>query len=87
MASKLRCPCEGKYPGCKLCLGGGFYPYEPGPRGWMPFVCPTCNGSGYMETASEASQECPTCHKTGNIDPANPPVTMMNRIRKIFFGG
>ena len=79
---RVRCPC-GRNPSCKLCEGAGVYAYDPGPRGWMPFICPTCEGKGIIGE----SQECPTCRRAGRIDPADPPIGMMTKIRKMFFGG
>jgi DnaJ-class molecular chaperone len=70
-----------------LCEGRGTYQYEPGPRGWMPFACPTCEGKGMLERPGEPAQECPTCHKEGNIDPANAPMSIFAVVRKMFFGG
>ena len=86
MVKQLRCPCSGS-PACKLCDGHGVYSYEPGPRGWMPFICPTCEGKGYLEKSGEPAQDCPTCHRARNIDPADIPVGMIGKIRKMFFGG
>ena len=86
----VRCPCRGKLE-CKLCLGSKFYDYEVGPRGWMPFECPTCAGTGTV--AGETSPEtCVTCHGGKFIDPANPPYAegatgWFRKLWKIFFGG
>jgi DnaJ-class molecular chaperone len=70
-----------------LCEGKGVYAYDPGPRGWMPFLCPTCEGEGVLKEPGQPEEECPTCHKEGKIDPANPPVSLAAKIRKMFFGG
>lgn len=86
MIKRLGCPCGGKLQ-CKLCSGAGVYDYEVGPRGWMPFRCPTCNGTGRLTTPREPDEECPTCHWVGTVDPANSPVSFLGKIRKIFFGG
>lgn len=67
MPKRVRCHCKGN-PECKLCLGTKFYAYEPGPRGWMPFACPTCGASGKLAEAA-----CFTCRGAGNVDPADPP--------------
>lgn len=69
MSKRVRCHCKGN-PACKLCQGTKTYAYEPGPRGWMPFSCPTCAGTGKLgETA------CFTCRGTGHVDPADPPAS------------
>jgi DnaJ-class molecular chaperone len=68
-------------------MGDGVYRYEVGPRGWMPFACPTCAGKGVIESEGQPPHDCPTCHRAGNIDPANPPMSMFAKIRKMFFGG
>lgn len=86
MIRRLGCPCGGKLR-CKLCSGAGVYDYEVGPRGWMPFVCPTCSGTGRLVEPGQPDEECPTCHWTGTVDPANAPVTFLGKIRKMFFGG
>ena len=67
MSHQLRCPCRVN-PRCALCRGAKFYDYTPGDRGWMPFKCPTCQGSGQLD-----GQDCVTCHRVRTIDPANPP--------------
>jgi len=72
VVQQVRCPCRGKYE-CKLCGGTKFYSYEPGPRGWMPFICPTCTGEGRLAAANEEPRICITCGGAGSIDPANPP--------------
>lgn len=86
MARRLRCQCGGNRE-CKLCGGTGVYSYEPGPRGWMPFTCPTCAGTGSLKLPGEPAIDCPTCHKERFIDPANSPMGMFAKIRKIFLGG
>lgn len=83
MPRMIRCWCEGS-PECKLCGGRGRYPYEPGPMGYMPFPCPTCDGRGKL---TDEPAPCPTCKRAGNVDPANPPVAgMWDILSKIFFG-
>ncbi len=87
----VRCPCRGKL-GCKLCEGKKFYNYEVGPRGWLPFTCPTCEGKRTIPGENGESQTCFTCHGGGIIDPANPPPNespagVLRKIWKIFFGG
>jgi len=87
----VRCPCRGN-PDCKLCGGKKFYGYEPGPRGWMPFVCPTCAGARTLASENGPSTACVTCRGAGSIDPANPPAAEGTRgwIRKswrFLFGG
>jgi hypothetical protein len=72
LAHQVRCPCRGN-PECKLCGGAKFYAYEPGPRGWMPFRCPTCGGARTLPAEGGGTRPCVTCHGSGNIDPANPP--------------
>lgn len=67
MAKRIRCHCLGK-PECRLCRGTKFYAYEPGPRGWMPFPCPTCDRTGKV-----GAETCFTCRGTGQVDPADPP--------------
>jgi DnaJ-class molecular chaperone len=67
------------------------YDYEPGPRGWMPFTCPTCGGDRQVTTDGER-ETCFTCRGTGLIDPANPPRDTSTRgflrdVWRIFFGG
>lgn len=81
MATRVRCHCKGN-PSCKLCQGSKFYAYEPGPRGWMPFACPTCGGSGRVNDAP-----CTTCRSAGQVDPADPPVGgMLDVFWKIIMG-
>ncbi len=86
MIHKLACPCGGKLQ-CLLCQGCGWYEYEPGPRGWMPFTCPTCQGNRILQHPGEPEEECPTCHRGAWIDPADSPVTFLGKVRKMFFGG
>lgn len=90
MAHTVRCPCRGR-PDCKLCGGTKFYQYQPGDRGWMPFVCPTCEGRREV-TADGETERCFTCLGAGSIDPALPPRDLSTRGRlrdvwRIFFGG
>lgn len=90
MSHHIRCACQ-RNPDCKLCQGTGVYQYEPGPRGWMPFMCPTCEGT--RETTVEGKAErCFTCSGSGSVDPANPPRDKSTRgfardIWRIFMGG
>lgn len=70
MSSTINCHCGGR-PECRLCQGANRYRYEPGPRGWMPFPCPTCEGAGHADGHPEP---CPTCRGAGRVDPADPPV-------------
>lgn len=88
----VRCPCLGN-PECKLCNGSKFYDYEVGPRGWMPFTCPTCGGAKSLPAVDGGEpRSCITCHGEGGIDPGYPPpdesaVGLLRRVWKIFFGG
>ncbi|VTR96417.1 unnamed protein product [Gemmata massiliana] len=91
MAASIRCHCQGN-PECKLCFGKKFYPYQPGPRGWMPFRCPTCQGARNLPGSPNIETPCFTCAGTGGIDPANPPFAKgwWGALRvgwKAFFGG
>ena len=88
---RIRCACRGKLE-CKLCGGAKFYDYEPGPRGWMPFTCPTCEGKRTIPADGDARQTCFTCEGQGWIDPATPPYAegsagLFRKMWKIFFGG
>ena len=86
MPKKIRCACGGQ-PACKLCGGAGKYDYDPGPRGYMPFKCPTCEGKKRLTDEDGASYPCITCQAQGYIDPANPPPAgMWDVLTKIFFG-
>jgi hypothetical protein len=90
MPHNVRCPCRGN-PGCKLCGGSQFYAYEPGPRGWMPFLCPTCEGKGEVVVEGKP-EKCFTCIGAGSVDPAIPPRDRSTRglirdVWRIFFGG
>jgi hypothetical protein len=87
----VRCPCLGKLE-CKLCNGRKVYEYEVGPRGWMPFACPTCDGRGTLTVEGGAQEPCITCHGEKIVDPAFPPpdtspLGMLRKIWKILFGG
>jgi hypothetical protein len=91
MSASIRCHCQGN-PECKLCRGEKFYAYQPGPRGWMPFSCPTCQGKRVLQNAAGGEEPCFTCKGTGSVDPANPPYApgWWGALRigwKIFFGG
>jgi hypothetical protein len=82
MAKKVRCWCQGDGR-CQLCHGKRKYDYEPGPRGWQPFPCPTCESRGSLSDG----QACLTCDRSGKVDPANPPPAgMLDIVCKIFFG-
>ncbi|MCS6866353.1 MAG: hypothetical protein RMJ56_15070 [Gemmataceae bacterium] len=90
MAEPVRCPCGGQ-PECELCLGAGVYRYQPGPRGWMPFLCPTCQGRGQWPRNGH-NEPCLTCRGSGHIDPAYPPRNTSVRgflrdMWRVFFGG
>lgn len=90
MPHSVRCPCLG-HPDCKLCSGTKFYTYEPGPRGWMPFTCPTCEGKREV-TVEGKTEPCFTCRGAGTVDPALPPRDRSTRgfirdVWRIFFGG
>ena len=90
MSHNVRCPCLGN-PACKLCGGSGFYAYQPGERGWMPFTCPTCEGKREL-SVEDATEKCFTCHGVGSVDPAIPPRDRSTRgylrdVWRIFFGG
>lgn len=69
MPRTIHCHCGGR-PECRLCHGTDTYQYQPGPRGWMPFRCPTCEGTG---RGAGVDDKCPTCRGEGNVDPADPP--------------
>lgn len=91
MSKQVRCPCHGN-PGCKLCGGAKFYPYQPTERGWMPFTCPTCEGKGVLTDAAKGQESCFTCKRGGSVDPGYPPYApgWLGGLRvgwKIFFGG
>jgi len=86
---RVRCACRGN-PDCQLCRGEKYYDYEVGPRGWMPFTCPTCKGTRTLPAADGVSQ-CFTCQGVGSVDPAYPPqlegtVGFFRKAWKIFFG-
>jgi DnaJ-class molecular chaperone len=86
MPKKIRCQCGG-VPSCKLCQGTGKYEYDPGPRGYVPFRCPTCEGRRVLTEEDGTTYECPTCKGQGAVDPANPPPAgMWDVLTKIFFG-
>ena len=88
MPKRIRCSC-GKWPGCELCHGVGTYEYEPGPLGWQPFTCPTCEGKKVVADAGapEGKITCKTCTGKGSVDPANPPSTSIwDALCKIFMG-
>ena len=87
MANKrIRCHCGGK-PFCKLCGGTGKYEYDPGPQGYMPFRCPTCDGQRTLADDDGTRFPCPTCKAEGTVDPAHPPPAgMLDVLTKILFG-
>jgi DnaJ-class molecular chaperone len=72
MLKKIKCHC-GSRPSCKLCNGAGYYQYEVGPRGYLPFRCPSCQGKGTREEPGLDREKCPTCRGSGTVDPADPP--------------
>ena len=91
MPMQVRCHCRGN-PECRLCHGKKFYEYQPGPRGWMPFACPTCQGACVLPDGQGAGRPCFTCNGYGSVDPGNPPFApgLRGALRigwKIFFGG
>ncbi len=82
----VKCHCGGR-SACRLCGGAGSYRYEPGPRGWMPFRCPTCEGRRTLDEPGVGPEPCPTCRGTGTVDPADPPARgMLDVIWKSLFG-
>jgi DnaJ-class molecular chaperone len=84
--ARVRCACGGD-AACRLCNGARSYDYEPGPRGWLPFPCPTCEGTGRLKREGEEAERCITCRGAGRIDPADPPYAgAWDVISKIFFG-
>ncbi|MBX9579812.1 MAG: hypothetical protein K2X87_05840 [Gemmataceae bacterium] len=86
MARKVGCHCGGRSE-CRLCNGTGSYEYQPGPRGWLPFRCPTCDGRGTLADPANGPEPCPTCRGTGTVDPADPPTRgMLDVIWKSLFG-
>ena len=86
MTKRIKCHC-GKRPSCKLCNGTGSYEYEAGPRGDIPFRCPTCEGKGWLAFPGIDLEKCPTCRGNGTVDPADPPHNgMIDVIWKALFG-
>jgi len=86
MAKKIPCHCGGR-ASCALCHGTGAYEYEPGPRGWLPFRCPTCEGRGRITEPGLEPTPCPTCRGGGTVDPADPPTKgMLDVVWKALFG-
>lgn len=86
MPKSIKCRCGGR-ASCKLCRGTRRYEYEPGPRGWMPFKCPTCTGAGRTADPGLEPEACPTCGGIGTVDPADPPMKgMLDVIWKALFG-
>ena len=72
MLKTIKCHCGGR-PSCKLCSGTQNFQYEAGPRGYLPFACPTCNGKGWLEEPGADRGKCFTCRGNGTVDPADPP--------------
>ena len=86
MPKLIRCHCGGR-ASCRLCHGAGKYEYDPGPRGYVPFRCPTCEGKRSLRDDDGTEYPCPTCTGQGYVDPANPPPAgMLDVLTKIFFG-
>jgi hypothetical protein len=86
MPKLIRCHCGGR-PSCRLCRGTGKYEYDPGPRGYVPFRCPTCEGRRNLRDDDGTEFACPTCAGQGHVDPASPPPAgMLDVLTKIFFG-
>lgn len=83
---KIRCWCGGR-PSCRLCHGAGKYEYDPGPQGYVPFRCPTCQGTRTVKEEDGTTEPCPTCKGQGAVDPAHPPPAgMFDVLVKILFG-
>lgn len=83
---KVKCHCQGKSI-CRLCNGTSYYNYQPGPRGWMPFRCPTCEGKRTQPDPDGQPEPCPTCRGTGSVDPADPPTRgLLDIVWKALFG-
>ena len=61
MPKQSRCRCGGN-KACKLCQGNGKFTYEPGPHGWQPFTCPTCQGKRLIDDATAPERENPLFH-------------------------
>lgn len=72
MLKSIKCHCGGR-ASCKLCNGTSAFQYEVGPRGYLPFACPTCAGRGYLEEPGIEREKCFTCRGNGTVDPADPP--------------
>jgi DnaJ-class molecular chaperone len=72
MLKTIKCHCGGR-PSCKLCGGTQSFQYEAGPRGYLPFTCPTCSGKGWIEEPGVDREKCFTCRGNGVVDPADPP--------------
>ena len=70
--AKVLCHCGGR-TSCKLCNGTKSYEYEVGPKGWLPFRCSTCSGSGWLVEPGIDREKCFTCLGNGRVDPADPP--------------
>ena len=86
MPKKIRCHCAGK-ASCRLCQGMGKYEYDPGPMGYIPFRCPTCEGQRNLADDDGTQYPCPTCKQQGVVDPAHPPPAgMLDVLVKILFG-
>ena len=86
MLTTIKCHCGGR-PSCKLCGGTQSYQYEVGPRGHLPFACPTCQGQGWLEEPGIDREKCFTCRGNGTVDPADPPSNgFFDIIWKAMFG-
>ena len=86
MLKSIKCHCGGR-PSCKLCGGTSKYEYDLGPRGYLPFACPTCRARGYLEEPGLEREKCFTCRGNGTVDPADPPSnSFVDIIWKAMFG-
>ena len=86
MQKKISCHCGGR-PSCKLCNGTKYYMYEAGPKGYLPFRCPTCAATGWITEPGLEREKCITCRGNGSVDPADPPSHgMFDIIWKALFG-
>ncbi len=70
-----------------MCSGTKAYSYELGPRGYLPFLCPTCLGKGWLDEPGIDREKCFTCRANGSVDPAAPPSNgFFDIIWKAMFG-